>query len=172
MFFLFSSIIGNTTYFEWSQCLNNSEEKCAQWNQFEDFGTLELKECDMECEIDSFTICESVTGMFLCHQNGTSSVSFNEINITRTNGNYNSLMCTVGWGINAQCFCPPYFKTWFFYVGFNVELNGTIRILRYHLTIIGLLWPRRAQLGHSRSILARRTHKILMVPFNSALKTT
>ena len=82
--------IGNTTYFEWSQCLNNSEEKCAQWNQFQDFGTLELKECDMECEIDSFTICEAVTmGIIHCHQNGT-SVSFNEINITRTNGNYNT----------------------------------------------------------------------------------
>ena len=83
---IFSSKLGNTTYFEWSQC-SNSEETCAQWNQFQDFGTLELRECDMECEIDSFTICESVTGMFYCHQNGTSSVSFNEINITKTNGN-------------------------------------------------------------------------------------
>ena len=83
---IFSSKLGNTTYFEWSQC-SKSEETCAQWNQFQDFGTLELRECDMECEIDSFTICESVTGMFYCHQNGTSSVSFNEINITKTNGN-------------------------------------------------------------------------------------
>ena len=35
---------------------------------------------------------------------------------------------TVGWGAKAQCFCPPYSKTWFFYVAFNAELNGTIGI--------------------------------------------
>ena len=38
---------------------------------------------------------------------------------------------TVGWRTKAQCFRPPYLKTWFFYVAFNAELNGTIRILRF-----------------------------------------
>ena len=79
---------------------------------------------------------------------------------------------TVGWGTKAQCFCPPYLKTWFFYVLFDAELNGTIRILCFHHAIFDLLWPSRAQLGHSRSIMAQRKHKILMVTFNSALKTT
>ena len=46
---------------------------------------------------------------------------------------------TVGWETKAQCFCPPYFKTWFFYVVFNAELNGTIRILCFCCAIIALL---------------------------------
>ena len=59
------------------------------------------------------------------------------------------------------------------YVVFNAELNGTIGILCFCRTIIDLLWPSKAVLGHSRSIMAwRRKHKIMMVPFNSALKTT
>ena len=52
---------------------------------------------------------------------------------------------TVGWGTKAQCFCPPYLKTWFFYVVFNAELNGTIRILCFHWAIIDLLWLYMAQ---------------------------
>ena len=36
--------------------------------------------------------------------------------------------------------------------------------------ISDLLWLSWAQLGHSRSIMARQKHKILMAPFNSALK--
>ena len=79
---------------------------------------------------------------------------------------------TVGWGTKAQCFCPPYLKTWFFYVVFNAELNGTIRILCFRCAIIDLLWHSRAHLGHSRSIMTQRKRKIMMVPFNSALKTT
>ena len=78
---------------------------------------------------------------------------------------------TVGWGTKAQCFCLPYLKTWFFYLVFNAELNGTIKILCFRCTIIDLLWPGRAQLGNSRSIMVLRKHKILMVAFNSALKT-
>ena len=66
----------------------------------------------------------------------------------------------------------PYLKTWFFYVVFNAELNGTIIILCFCRAIIDLQWPSRAQLGHSRSIIARRKHKIMMMPFNSALKTS
>ena len=56
---------------------------------------------------------------------------------------------TVGWGTKAQCFCPPYFKTWFFYVVFNAELNGTIRILCFHRAIIdcGLAGPSWATVG-------------------------
>ena len=78
---------------------------------------------------------------------------------------------TVGWGTKAQCFCTLYLKPWFFYVFFNAELNGTIRILCFRHAIIDLLWHSRAQLGHSRSIMAWWRHKILTVPFNSALKT-
>ena len=81
---------------------------------------------------------------------------------------------TVEWGTNAQCFCPLYLKTWFFYVVVNAELNGTVRILCFHRAIIDLLWPSLALLCNSRSIMAQRKHKILMVPLNSAsaLKTT
>ena len=39
---------------------------------------------------------------------------------------------TVGWGTKPQCFRPPSLKTWFFYVVFNAELNGPIRILCFH----------------------------------------
>ena len=81
-------------------------------------------------------------------------------------------MCTVGWGTKAQCFRPPNIKTWFFYVVFNAELYGTIRILCFHRSIIDLLWPSCTLLGHSRSIMLQRKHEILMVPFNSALKPT
>ena len=80
--------------------------------------------------------------------------------------------CTVGWGTMAQCFCLPYLKTWFFCVVFNAELNGAIRILCFCRAIIDLLWTSRAQLGHSRSIMAWRKHKMLMVPLKPALKTT
>ena len=75
------------------------------------------------------------------------------------------IVFTVGWGTKCQCFCSPYLKTWFFYVVFKAKLNGTIGILRFRHTIIELLWP-------SRSIMVWRKRKILMVPFNSALKTT
>ena len=64
-------------------------------------------------------------------------------------------LLTVRWETKAQCFCPPYFKTWFFYVVFNAEFNGTIRILSFCLAIIDLLWPSRVKLvklGHSMSI--------------------
>ena len=54
---------------------------------------------------------------------------------------------TVGWGTKAQCFCLPYLKTWFFYIVFNAELNGTIRILCLRHAIIDLLWPSRATVG-------------------------
>ena len=47
---------------------------------------------------------------------------------------------TVGWRTKAQCFCPPYLKTWFSYIVFNAELNGTIRILCSHR--IGRYWPK------------------------------
>ena len=67
-------------------------------------------------------------------------------------------------GQKFNVFCPRYLKTLFFYVVFNAELNGTIRILCFCRTNIDLLWP-------SRSNMLRRKHKILMVPFNSALKT-
>ena len=86
------------------------------------------------------------------------------------NIHYYSTEYTVGWGTKAQCFHPPYLKTWFFYVVFNAELNGTVRILCFCRAIIDLLWPSRAQLGHSRSIWQK--HKILIVSFYSALKTT
>ena len=66
------------------------------------------------------------------------------------------LQITVGWGTKAQCFCPPYLKTWFFYVVFNAELNGTIRILCFHHDIIDLMWPSKAQLCHSLSIMVWR----------------
>ena len=79
---------------------------------------------------------------------------------------------TVGWGTKAQCFCPLYLKTWFFYVVFNAELNGTIRILCFCHAIIDLLWPSWALLIHRWSIMVWRKRKILMVPINSALKTT
>ena len=70
----------------------------------------------------------------------------------------------MGLGTNAQCFCPPsYLKTWFFYVVFNAELNGTIILLCFCNAIIDLLWPSWALLVHIRSIMA---------PLNSALKTT
>ena len=66
----------------------------------------------------------------------------------------------------------PEFKNMLFYVVFNAELNCTIRILCFHCAIIGLLCPSCALLGHSRSIMEQWKHKILTVPFNSALKTT
>ena len=47
---------------------------------------------------------------------------------------------TVGWGTKAQCFSPSYLKTLFFYVVFNAELNGTIRILCFRWAIIDLPW--------------------------------
>ena len=72
------------------------------------------------------------------------------------------LLHTVGWGTKAQCFRPLYLKTWFFYVLFNAELNDTIRILCF----------RHAIIDPAGSIMSWRKHKILMVPFNSALKTT
>ena len=81
-------------------------------------------------------------------------------------------LTTVGWGTKDQCFCPPYLKTWFFYVVFNAELNGTTRNLCFRRAIIDLLWHSRAQLGHSRSIMARRKRKILMVLLYSALRTS
>ena len=58
------------------------------------------------------------------------------------------------------------------YIVFNSDLNGIIRILCFHRAIIDLLWPSSAQLGRSKSIMAKWKHKILMVTFNSALKTT
>ena len=79
---------------------------------------------------------------------------------------------TMGWGTKAQFFCPPYLKTWFFYLVFNAELNWTIRILCFCRAILDLPRTIRAQLGHSRSIMVWLKHKILMVPFNSALITT
>ena len=50
-------------------------------------------------------------------------------------------------------------KNLIFYVVFNAELNGTIRSLGLHHTIIDLLWPSWALLGYSGSIL-RQKHKI------------
>ena len=41
--------------------------------------------------------------------------------------NCNYAGTTVGWGTKAQCFCPPYLKTWFSYVDFDAELNGVIQ---------------------------------------------
>ena len=64
------------------------------------------------------------------------------------------------------------FKNLIFLFLFKAELNGTIRILCFHRTIIDLLWPSSTMLGYSRWIIAQRKHRILMVPFNSALKTT
>ena len=52
----------------------------------------------------------------------------------------------------------------------NWVMSGTIGILWFRRAIIVLLCP-WALLGHSRSIIARRKHKIPMVPFNSASKT-
>ena len=86
-------------------------------------------------------------------------------------------------GQKFNVFCPRYLKTLFFYVVFNAELNGTIRIICFcRRGIIDLLWPRTAHLGHSMSIMGRGgktsfppsfdKHKILMEPFKSALNTT
>ena len=36
--------------------------------------------------------------------------------------------CTVGWGTKAQCFCPPYLKTWFFYAVFNAESEFCVSV--------------------------------------------
>ena len=72
----------------------------------------------------------------------------------------------------SSMFLSSYLKTWFFYEVFNAELYGAIRNLCFRRAIIGLLWSSRAPLGHSRSELAQCKHKILTVPFNSALKTT
>ena len=47
----------------------------------------------------------------------------------------------------SSMFLSAVFKNWYFYVVFNAELNGTIRILCYRHTIIYLLWPSRAQPG-------------------------
>ena len=63
-------------------------------------------------------------------------------------------------------------STLIFYVVFNAEFDSSIRILCFRCAIIDLLWPSRAQLSHSRSIMVQRKHKILMVPLNLALKTT
>ena len=107
------------------------------------------------------------------------------------------MVCTVGWGKNTQYFCLPYLKTWFFYVlVFNAELNGTIRILWFCRTIIDLLCPILALLCQCATvvgslagqlielqlidppgntllwIIAPRKHKILIVPVNSAFKST
>ena len=70
----------------------------------------------------------------------------------------------------CSMFSSPKFKNLIFNVVFNAELYCTIRILCFRRSIIDLLWPSRAQLGHSRSAMAQRLHKIMMVPLNKALK--
>ena len=54
---------------------------------------------------------------------------------------------TAGWGTKAQYFRPPYLETWFFYVVFNAELTGAIRILCFRYAIIDLLWHSLVMLG-------------------------
>ena len=47
----------------------------------------------------------------------------------------------------SSMFWSAIFKTRFFYVVFNAELNGTILILCFCCTIIDLLWPSWATVG-------------------------
>ena len=51
-------------------------------------------------------------------------------------------------------------------------LNWMTTPSEFYVSVAPLLTYCAAQLGHSRSIMLQRKHKILMVPFNSALKTT
>ena len=52
----------------------------------------------------------------------------------------------------SSMFLSPEFKNLIFYVVFDAELNGTIRILCFHHAIIDLLWPSHTDFkGHFES---------------------
>ena len=78
---------GNSTTFDWSRCTTNiTENSCPKWRDFNDFGTLELGDCVLECDNPiEIGICYSVSQPMICEIKNETSVTLKEINITRMN---------------------------------------------------------------------------------------